>query len=313
MADRLVECVPNFSEGRDQATVQALAEAVRAVSGAALLDQTMDPDHHRAVLTFAGAPEAVAEAAFQATKAATARIDLRRHQGEHPRIGATDVVPFVPICGVTMRDCVELARTVGRRIGVELDIPVFLYEAAATRPGRVRLETIRSGGPTGLAHRMEADPDWTPDFGPCRLHPTAGATAVGARRILVAFNVNLATDDVTIAKAIAKAVRQSGGGLPHVKAIGVSLASRGYVQVAMNLVNIRETPVHVAFEAVRREAARLGVQVSGSELVGLVPREAVRQAEAHGLQLDSFDPSKILETRLAQAGLGDLSNHGILC
>lgn len=306
MAERLVECVPNFSEGRNEATVRALVEAVRAVPGAALLDQTMDADHHRAVLTFAGAPEAVAEAAFQAAKTATALIDLRRHRGEHPRVGATDVVPFVPIRGVSMRDCVELAKAVGRRIGVELEIPVFLYEQAAPRPSRARLETIRLGGPAGLAHRMETDPDWVPDFGPRRLHPTAGATVVGARRILVAFNVNLATDDLGIAKAVAKAVRQSSGGLAHVKAIGVPLASRGYVQVAMNLVNIEETPVHVAFEAVRREAERRGVRVAGSELIGLVPRQAVRQAETHGLTLDSFDPSKILETRLAQAGFGDL-------
>lgn len=306
MSSRIVECVPNFSEGRDAATVRALAEAVRAVPGVALLDQTMDPDHHRAVLTFAGAPEAVMEAAFHAAKAAAARIDLRKHQGEHPRIGAIDVIPFVPILGVTMRECVELARTVGRRIGAELKIPVFLYEQAATRPDHARLETIRLGGLTGLAHRMETDPDWTPDFGPPRLHPTAGATAVGARRILVAFNVNLDTNDLDIARAIAKTVRQSSGGLAHVKAIGVPLAGRGHVQVAMNLVNIDDTPVHVAFEAVRREAGQRGVQVAGSELIGLVPRQAVLQAEAHGIRIDSLDPSKILETRLEQAGFGGL-------
>lgn len=304
MADRIVECVPNFSEGRDAATVRALTEAVRAVPGVVLLDQTMDPGHHRAVLTFAGAPEAVAEAAFHAAKTAAARIDLRAHQGVHPRVGATDVIPFVPIRDVTMRECVELARTVGRRIGEELKIPVFLYEQAATRPDHARLETIRLGGLTGLAHRMKTDPDWTPDFGPPRLHPTAGATAVGARRILVAFNVNLATNDLGIAKAIAKTVRQSSGGLAHVKAIGVPLAGRGHVQVAMNLVNIDDTPVHVAFEAVRREAGRRGVQVAGSELIGLVPRQALLQAEAHGLRIDSFDPSKVLETRLEQAGWG---------
>ncbi len=306
MSSRIVECVPNFSEGRNEATVRALTEAVRAVPGVALLDQTMDPDHHRAVLTFAGAPEAVVEAAFHAAKTAAARIDLRAHQGEHPCVGATDVIPFVPIRGVTMRDCVELARTVGRRIGEELKIPVFLYEQAATRPDHARLETIRLGGLTGLAHRMETDPDWTPDFGPPRLHPTAGATAVGARRILVAFNVNLKTNDLGIAKAIAKTVRQSSGGLAHVKAIGVPLASRGHVQVAMNLVNIDDTPVHVAFEAVRREAEQRGVQVAGSELIGLLPRQAMLQAEAHGLRIDSFDLSNVLETRLEQAGFGDL-------
>ena len=306
MSNRIVECVPNFSEGRNVATVRALTDAVCAVPGVVLLDQTMDPDHHRAVLTFAGAPEAVAEAAFHAAKTAAAHIDLRTHQGEHPRVGATDVVPFVPIRGVTMRECVELARTVGRRIGEELKIPVFLYEQAATRPDHARLETIRLGGLTGLAHRMETDPDWTPDFGPPRLHPTAGATAVGARRILVAFNVNLKTNDLGIAKAIAKTVRQSSGGLAHVKAIGVPLASRGHVQVAMNLVNIDDTPVHVAFEAVRRAAEQRGVQVAGSELIGLVPRQAVAQARTAGIQIDSFDPSKVLEARLEQAGLGDL-------
>lgn len=306
MRGRVVECVPNFSEGRNEATVRALAEAVCAVEGAVLLDHTMDADHHRAVLTFAGAPEAVAEAAFQAARTAAALIDLRDHRGEHPRVGATDVVPFVPIRGVTMHDCVELAKVVGRRIGAELQIPVFLYEQAATRPARAHLETIRLGGPAGLAHRMETDPEWGPDYGPCRLHPTAGATVVGARRILVAFNVNLGTDDLDVAKAIAQAVRQSNGGLAHVKAIGVRLASRGHVQVAMNLVNIDETPVHVAFEAVRRAADRHGVRVTGSELIGLVPRQAVVQARAAGVVIDSFLPSKILETKLAQAGLGDL-------
>jgi glutamate formiminotransferase / formiminotetrahydrofolate cyclodeaminase len=302
--NQIVECVPNFSEGRNAATIHALSEAVRAVPGVALLDQTMDPDHHRAVLTFAGAPEAVAEAAFHAAKTAAARIDLRAHQGAHPRVGAIDVVPFVPIRDVTMRDCVELAKTVGRRIGEELKIPVFLYEQATARPDHMRLETIRLGGLAGLAHRMETDPDWMPDFGPSRLHPTAGATAVGARRILVAFNVNLATNDLGIAKAIAKTVRQSDGGLAHVKAIGVPLASRDHVQVAMNLVNIDDTPVHIAFEAVRRGAEQRGVLVAGSELIGLVPRQAVAQARTAGITIDSFDPSKILETRLEQAGFG---------
>jgi len=304
MANRIVECVPNFSEGRNEATVRALIEAVRAVPGVAVLDHTMDPDHDRAVLTFAGAPDAVAEAAFQATTAAAARIDLRHHRGVHPRVGATDVVPFVPLRGVTMRDCIELANVVGRRIGEELTIPVFLYEQATTRPDHARLETIRLGGLAGLAHRMETNPEWTPDFGPPWLHPTAGATVVGARRILVAFNVNLSTNDLSIAQAIAKTVRQSNGGLAHVKAIGVPLASSRQMQVAMNLVNIDETPVHVAFEAVRREAERHGVRVAGSELIGLVPRQAVAQARTAGIQIDSFDPSKILETRLEQAGLG---------
>ena len=303
MGDQIVECVPNFSEGRNVETIRMLLNAVRAVPGVALLDHTMDADHHRAVLTFAGAPDAVADAAFQAANTATALIDLRRHQGGHPRVGATDVVPFVPLRGVTMEDCAAVARRVGDRIGRELGIPVFLYEQAAARPDHARLETIRLGGLSGLAHRMKIDPGWAPDFGPHRLHPTAGATVVGARRILVAFNVNLKTTDLDVAKAVAKAVRQSSGGLAHVKAIGVPLAGRGLVQVAMNLVNIEETPVHVAFEAVRREAEQRGVRVAGSELIGLVPRQAVLQAEAGGIPIEAFDPSKVLETRLEQAGL----------
>lgn len=306
MPGPLIECVPNFSEGRSEAVVRALEETVRAVPGVALLDRTMDPDHHRAVLTFAGVPEAVAEAAFQATKVAAARIDLRSHQGAHPRVGATDVIPFVPLRGVAMSDCAELAKRVGRRIGEELAIPVFLYEQAATRPDRARLETIRLGGLAGLAHRLKTDHGWAPDFGPPRLHPTAGAVVVGARRILVAFNVNLDTNELRVANDIAKAVRQSGGGLAHVKAIGVPLAGRNHVQVAMNLVHIDETPVHIAFEAVRREAERQGVRVTGTELIGLVPRKAVEQADAAGVRIDALQPSRILETRLAEAGLGDL-------
>ncbi len=306
MTDRIVECVPNFSEGRNADTIRALIDAVRAVPGVALLDHTMDADHHRAVLTFAGAPDAVADAAFQAAKTATARIDLRRHQGEHPRVGATDVIPFVPLRGVTMEDCAAVARRVGERVGRELGIPVFLYEQAAARPDHARLETIRLGGLPGLAYRMETDPNWMPDFGPRRPHPTAGVTVVGARRILVAFNVNLKTNDLDVAKAVAKTVRQSSGGLAHVKAIGVPLAGRGLVQVAMNLVNIDETPVHIAFEAVRREAERRGVRVAGSELIGLVPRQAVLQAEARELSIEAFAPSKVLETRLEQAGFDGL-------
>lgn len=304
MTDHLVECVPNFSEGRNAETIRALVDAVQAVPRVALLDHTMDADHHRAVLTFAGAPDAVAEAAFRAAKQATALIDLRRHEGGHPRVGATDVVPFVPLRGVTMEDCAAVARRVGERIGRELGIPVFLYEQAAAKPDRAGLETIRRGGLEGLAHRMETDPGWAPDFGPRRLHPTAGATVVGARRILVAFNVNLETRDLDLARAIAKTVRQSNGGLPYVKAIGVPLAGRGLVQVAMNLVNIEETPVHAAFEAVRREAEKHGVRVAGSELIGLVPRQAVLQAETHGVSIQALDPSTVLEAKLDQAGFG---------
>jgi glutamate formiminotransferase/formiminotetrahydrofolate cyclodeaminase len=297
----LVECVPNFSEGRDTEKVRALIAAVTAVPGVFLLDQEMDHDHHRAVLTFAGTPEAVEEAAFQAAKKAVTLLDLRTHQGGHPRIGATDVIPFVPIRNVTMVDCVTLARRVGQRIGHELRIPVFLYEQAATQPDRANLETIRRGGLEALAHRMETEPGWAPDFGPHKLHPTAGATVVGARPALVAYNVNLKTTDKNIANAIAKTVRYSSGGLPHVKAIGVELASRGIVQVSMNLTNYEVTSIRTAFEAVRREAEQRSVEVLSSEIIGLVPQRALIQAAEASLRLERFDPTQVLETRLEMA------------
>lgn len=298
---RLVECVPNFSEGRNRETVAALVAAVRSVDGVFVLDQEMDHDHHRAVLTFAGSPEAVAEGAFQATRVAASLIDLRGHQGGHPRVGATDVVPFVPIEGVTMDDCVALARDVGRRIGTELNIPVFLYERAASSEQRRNLENIRKGGLEGLGERMRQDAGWAPDFGPSTLHPTAGAMVVGARAPLIAFNVNLQSNDLGVAKAIAKKVRFSSGGLPYVKAMGVELTSRRLVQVSMNLTNVEETPIHVAFEAVKREAESQGLSVRDSEIVGLVPRAAMLHAAEHCLRLEAFDRSQVLEARLEAA------------
>ncbi len=297
MMQQLIECVPNFSEGRNEDTVRALVAAVRSVRGVFLLDEEMDRDHHRSVLTFAGPPEAVAEAAFQATKVAIDLIDLRQHQGGHPRVGATDVVPFVPVRGATMEDCVALAKKLGKRIGEELSVPVFLYERAASRPDRAPLEAIRRGGLEGLADRMR-EPAWAPDFGPPTLHPTAGATVVGARPPLIAYNVNLQTDDLAIAKAIAKTIRASSGGLPSLKAIGVALPSRRLVQVSMNLTNFEETPIQVAFEAVRREAERLGVQVVGSEVIGLVPQKALVQVSEWYLKLDRFDLAQVLEARM---------------
>ncbi len=301
MSNRIVECVPNFSEGRHTETVGALVEAVRSVPDVYLLDQTMDPDHHRAVLTLAGLPDAVAEAAFRVTKAATDRIDLSRHGGEHPRVGATDVIPFVPIRGVTMQDCVTLARQVGQRIGDELAIPVFLYERAAVRAKRVQLEVIRQGGLWNLAERMATDPDWVPDFGPRVPHPTAGTTVVGARLPLIAFNVNLEAEDPEVAHDIARAIRFSSGGLPSLKAIGVSLASRHLVQVSMNLTNFEETPVHVAFDAVKREADRRAVRVAGSEVVGLIPEQAVQRSSEFFRTMERFGPSFVLENRLQMA------------
>jgi glutamate formiminotransferase / formiminotetrahydrofolate cyclodeaminase len=296
--EQLVECIPNFSEGRQADTVHALVAAIRAVPNVFLLDEEMDADHHRSVLTFAGAPDAVAEAAFQCTRIATDLIDLRHHQGGHPRIGATDVIPFVPIRGVTMEHCVDVARRLGERIGRELHVPVFFYERAASRPERTNLEAIRRGALEGLAARMGADPAWAPDFGPSRLHPSAGATVVGARPPLIAYNVNLRTHDLGIAKGIAKTVRFSSGGLPSVKAIGIELAGRRLVQVSMNLTNYEETPIHVAFGAVRHEAEELGVQIAGSEVVGLVPQQALIHAAEASLQLEGFDRSQVLETRL---------------
>ncbi len=302
--DRIVECVTNFSEGRDRVIVQALIEAVTSTPGVKLLDQTSDPDHHRSVLTFCGSPEGVVEAAYRAITVATERIDLRRHEGVHPRVGATDVVPFVPIRGVTMRDCVRLAKQLGAQVGRELGIPVFLYELAAVQTHRAPLEVIRHGGLAGLASRMESDADWQPDFGPSRLHPRAGAIVIGARPPLIAFNVNLRSRDVGLARAIAKTVRQSSGGIPHLKAIGVALPSRGLVQVAMNLTDYRVTPMHAAFEAVQAQAALRGVAVAGSELIGLVPQAALAETAADALQLEGFDQEHLLEARIETALAG---------
>jgi glutamate formiminotransferase/glutamate formiminotransferase/formiminotetrahydrofolate cyclodeaminase len=301
--DQIVECVPNFSEGRNPATIQALIDAVTSTEGVVLLDHSMDMDHHRAVLTFCGTPAAIVEAAFRAIRIATDLIDLRTHVGVHPRIGATDVVPFIPIRGTTMQDCIQLAKRLGERVGREIEIPVFLYESAAAHPDHAPLEAVRRGGLKGLAFRMASDPDWTPDFGPPRLHQSAGAIAIGARPPLIPYNVNLRSSDVDAARSIARSIRHSSGGLPHLKAIGVELASRGLVQVAMNLTDYQVTPIHTALEAVKAEAAKHGIEVAGSELIGLVPQAALDQAAAALLHLNGFDASHILETRIAEAML----------
>jgi len=297
--NRLVECVPNFSEGRNLTTVHALMNAVTSVAGVWLLDHTKDYDHHRAVLTFAGPPDAVTEAAFRAIRVATDLIDLRKHHGVHPRVGATDVVPFVPMQGTTMQDCVVLAKQLGQRVGRELEIPVFFYEQAATRLDHASLESVRRGGLDGLAFRMQSDPDWAPDCGPSRLHPTAGAVVVGARPPLIAFNMNLRTTDLEVAKSIASTIRHSNAGVPHLKAIGVALASKKMVQVAMNLTDHTVTSMQTAFEAVNAQAEQWGVEVAGSEVVGLVPQAAMVQAASQALRIEWFDPSQVLETRLA--------------
>ena len=305
----LVECVPNFSEGQNRTTVQALIDAVASVTGVRVLDHTMDGDHHRCVLTFVGEPEAMIEAAFRAILVATDLIDLRQHIGAHPRVGATDVVPFVPIRGATMQDCVQLAKRLGQRVGQELDIPVFLYERAASHPDHAALESVRRGGLEGLAYRLASDPDWSPDFGPAHLHKTAGAIVIGARQPLIAFNVNLHSRDLAVAQSIAKAIRQSNGGIPHLKAIGVELASRRMVQVAMNLTDYQETPIHVAFEAVQAQAALHGVEIAGSEIIGLVPQSALVEAAVDALRLDHFDPAQVLETRIETALSSEDTDH----
>ena len=266
MPEKLVECIPNFSEGRRMDVVNAIFTAVESVPGVYLLDRSSDVDHNRSVITFAGSPGAVIEAAFAAIAIASESINLDEHTGQHPRIGATDVVPFVPLAGSTLEECVELAQRVGERVGRELGIPVYLYEAAATRPERVNLENIRRGGYEALKTAILTDPFYAPDFGPSRLG-TAGATVIGARNPLIAYNVYLTTDDVSIAQHIAEAVRHSSGGLRYVKALG--LLVNGRAQVSMNLTDFTGTPIHQAVELIRREAARYGVAIHYSELIGL--------------------------------------------
>jgi len=299
MARALVECVPNFSEGRDASTVDALVQAVRSVPGVVLLDRESDADHHRSVLTFVGPPSAVADAAVRAVERAAALIDLTTHHGAHPRIGATDVVPFIPIEGVTLEDCVEIARRVGHTIWQRLKIPVYFYEAAATRPNRVNLENLRRGQFEALVKEMGTVPERDPDVGDPVCHPTAGAVVVGARKFLIAYNINLGTADLAVAKRIAKTIRFSSGGFRYVKAMGVMLASRNLAQVSINLTDFEQTPMHVVFEAVRREAERYGVPVVGSEIVGLIPRRALEISAEYFLRGENFRPDVILENRIA--------------
>jgi len=298
MAREIVECVPNFSEGRRKEVVDAISEAIRSVPGTKLLDVEMDANHNRAVVTFIGDRKAVAEAAFRGAQAAVQRIDLNVHRGEHPRIGALDVCPFVPVAGVSMADCVALATDVGQRIARELKVPVYLYEEAATRPERRALPDLRKGEFEGLREEIKTNPERAPDFGPRELHPTAGATVVGARYPLIAFNVNLGTQDVDIAKKIAAAVRESSGGLKFVRAKGFALKDRGIVQVSMNMLNFKGTPLFRAYELIKSEAERYGVHIVGSEIVGLVPLEAVADTVDFYLKLERFDVTQILETRL---------------
>lgn len=295
--NQIVECVPNFSEGRRQEVVERIVRAIEQVADVCVLDVQSDVDHNRSVVTIIGAPQAVTEAAFQGVAEAAALIDMNHHRGGHPRMGATDVVPFVPIRGVTMADCAALARGLGERVAAELGIPVYLYEEAATRPDRRNLASVRRGEYEGLQEEIASNPDRAPDFGPAILG-TAGATAIGARPALIAFNVYLNTADVTPAKAIAMAVRHSSGGLRFVKALG--LIVEGQAQISMNLTDYRRTPVHRVLELIRAEAARYGLAVSRSELVGLVPAEALLDAAQFYLQLEGFSSDQVLETRLSE-------------
>jgi glutamate formiminotransferase/formiminotetrahydrofolate cyclodeaminase len=298
MTSPLVECIPNFSEARRPKVVDEIAAAVTSVSETRLLDRSSDLDHNRTVLTFAGPPQAVEESAFCAIKRAAELINLDQHTGAHPRIGATDVVPFVPLSGVTMEECVEMARRLGERVGKELGIPVYLYEAAATRPERTNLENLRRGQYEGLKTEIETNIERRPDFGPAKLGP-AGATVIGARNPLIAFNAYLTTDDVDIAKKIARAIRQSSGGMRYCKALGLLVEGRS--QVSINLTNYRETPVYRVVELIRREAQRYGVAIHHTELVGLIPQEALVDSAVWYTQLDGFSPEQVLESRLFSA------------
>ena len=327
MQRQVVECVPNFSEGRRSDVLEAIVGSFRDVPEVRLLSAEPDRDYNRSVVTFVGSPEGVLEAAFRATREATARIDMRQHRGEHPRLGATDVVPFVPVSGVTMQECVALARSFGERIGRELAIPVYLYEAAASRSERQNLASIRKGEFEGLQAKL-ADPDWAPDFGPSRPHPTAGATVTGARSFLIAYNVNLSTSDVALAQEIALRIRESGrvkrgddgkalldkhgrkltvpGTLRAVKAMGVLLEAHNMAQVSMNLVDFHQTPPHVAYEEVGRQAATLGLELKGSEIVGMTPRDALLMAGRHWAGQEQREERELIALAIERLGLSSL-------
>ncbi len=292
---KIVECVPNFSEGRRPDVVQKIVAGIAAVDGVTVLDYSSDADHNRSVVTFVAPPETVGEAAFAGIAKAAELIDMTQHTGGHPRMGATDVCPFIPIKGVTMDDCVEISKTVGKRVGEELNIPVYLYEKAATRPERENLAHVRRGQYEGIKEIIATDPAHTPDFGPAKMG-TAGATAIGARQFLIAFNVYLNTNEVEIAKKIGKAIRHSGGGLRFVKAMGLEVD--GKAQVSMNLTDFTRTPIFRVLELIRREAARYGVGIESSELIGLIPQQALIDAAAWYLQMDGFSAEQVLENRL---------------
>ena len=293
----LIECVPNVSEGRREHVVNALVQTIRRVPAVRLLDHSSDSSHSRSVLTLAGEPAPLKEAVLSLFEVAIAAIDVRAHSGGHPRLGAVDVVPFIPLEGATMDECVTLAQETGAEVARRFQVPVYLYEEASTNPARKSLEDIRRGEFEGLAAKMQS-PGWAPDYGPRAPHPSAGASVVGARMPLIAYNINLATNRLEVAQRIAAAIRYSSGGFRYVKAMGIALEDRGIVQVSMNLTNYEQTPIVTVFEAVKQEAARYGVNVIESEIIGLVPAAALVGTSTHALQLASFTPNQILEIRL---------------
>jgi glutamate formiminotransferase len=300
---KLLECVPNFSEGRRPEVIEAIVKPFRERKGCALLDYRADEDHNRLVVSLAGVPDPIQEALLEASAAAISHIDMERHQGGHPRIGAVDVIPFVPLQNISMEECVELARRFGRRYHEETGVPVYFYEEAALRPERTHLEVVRKGQYEAL--KMEiAHPERHPDVGEPKLHPSAGATVIGARKFLVAFNVNLGTDDVKVAKEIAKAVRSSSGGLSHVKGIGLALESRGLVQVSMNIVDYERNALHQVLELIRMEAQKWSVMVVETEVYGMVPAAALLDSASYYMQIAGFDLNQVIELRLLQM-LGD--------
>jgi glutamate formiminotransferase len=296
---RIIETVPNVSEGRRPDVIEAIAAAVRQAPGVRLLDVQSDRDHNRSVFTLVGDDKGLFAAVLQMFEVALARIDLRQHQGEHPRMGAVDVVPFVPIEGATMQDCIALARRVGEEVARRFQLPVFLYEEAASAPHRHNLEDVRRGEFEGLSQKL-ADPQWIPDFGPRTAHASGGAAVIGARMPLIAYNINLDTGDVEIAKKIARAIRHSNGGYRYVKAMGVLLEERDVAQVSINMTDYKRTPLFRVFETVKAEAERYGVSVIGSEIIGLVPSEALLDCADHFLRLEGFSRSQVLENRIRE-------------
>ncbi|NMM62872.1 glutamate formimidoyltransferase [Clostridium sp. P21] len=296
---KLVECVPNFSEGRDKEIIEKVVDEVRKTEGVKLLDYCSDKDHNRSVVTFIGGPEETKEAAFKLIKKAAELIDMSKHSGAHPRMGATDVVPFIPIRDITTEECVEIAKDLGKKVGEELNIPVYLYEDAATAPERRNLAEIRKGQYEGFFEKIKK-PEWKPDFGPCEMNKKSGATVIGARFPLIAYNVNLGTDNIEIANKIARKIRHISGGLRYAKAVGVMLTERNIAQVSINMVNYEKTAVYTIQEMVKMEAKRYGVPVVGAEVIGLIPMKALIDCAEYYLQIENFDIKQVLETNLSE-------------